>query len=113
MSGLTLRTDSVGSKGSRYMEIERAWFCYMLECGDGSLYIGAAKDPAQRTKRHNWGVGSRHTALRRPVKLIWQEEFATELLARSREAELKGWRRDKKLRLVQEFRRAASGNGDS
>jgi putative endonuclease len=95
------------------MESDQPWFCYMLECGDRSLYIGAAKDLAQRVKRHNWGVGSRHTASRRPVKLVWHEEFATEHLARSREAELKGWRREKKLRLVREFQRAAGENGDS
>ena len=85
------------------MESEQPWSCYMLECGDGSLYIGAAKDPAKRVKRHNWGVGSRRAALRRPVKLVWLQEFATEQLARSREAELKRWRREKKLRLVREF----------
>ena len=94
------------------MESEQAWFCYMLECGDGSLYIGAAKNPVQRVKRHNWGVGSRHSALRRPVKLIWQQEFVTERLARSREAELKGWRREKKLRLVREFQLANGAHGD-
>ncbi len=84
---------------------EQLWFCYMLECSDGSLYVGVAKDPVQRVKRHNWGIGSRHTALRRPVKLVWQEEHASELLARGREAELKGWRREKKLELVAGFQR--------
>jgi putative endonuclease len=65
------------------METGGIWFCYMLECGDGSLYVGVAKDPGQRVKRHNWGVGSRHTALRRPVKLVWQEEHASQRWARS------------------------------
>lgn len=76
------------------------WFCYMLRCGGGSLYVGAAKDPAQRVKRHNWGVGAKHTALRPPVRLIWREEHASESSARRREAEIKGWRREKKLVLV-------------
>jgi putative endonuclease len=82
---------------------DQSWFCYMLECNDGSFYVGAAKDPTQRVRRHNWGIGSRHTALRRPVKLVWQEEHSTEALARGREAELKGWRREKKLELVARF----------
>jgi putative endonuclease len=72
----------------------------MLRCADGSLYVGAAKDPLQRVKRHNWGIGAKHTTLRRPVTLIWQEEHASEASARGREAEIKGWRRDKKLILV-------------
>jgi putative endonuclease len=72
----------------------------MLECGGGSLYVGVTKDPAERIKEHNWGVGSRHTRLRRPGKLIWQEEHASQALARKTEAELKGWRREKKLQLI-------------
>ena len=79
---------------------EGVWFCYMLECRDGSLYVGAATDPDGRVKRHNWGVGARHTAFRRPVKLIWKEQHPSELSARGREAEIKGWRREKKLQLV-------------
>jgi putative endonuclease len=76
----------------------------MLECSDGSFYVGAAKDPAARIKEHNWGVGSRHTRLRRPVELVWQEEHESQALARKREAELKGWRREKKLRLISRSR---------
>ncbi|MGA2510948.1 MAG: GIY-YIG nuclease family protein [Candidatus Acidiferrales bacterium] len=87
------------------VDSEHPWLCYMLECSDGSLYVGAAKNPAQRAKRHNWGAGSRHTALRRPVKLVWQEQHASEGSARSREAELKGWRREKKLELIAGLRR--------
>jgi len=86
-------------------ESEGRWFCYILQCGDGSLYVGVAKDLERRVKRHNWGVGSRHTALRRPVKLVWQEEHANQRSARGREAELKGWRREKKLELIATFQR--------
>jgi putative endonuclease len=85
------------------MEAGETWFCCMLECADRSLYVGVAKDPAQRVKRHNWGVGSRHAALRRPVKLVWQEEHPSQRSARRREAELKGWRREKKLELIARF----------
>ena len=76
----------------------------MLRCADDSLYVGAAKDPVQRTKRHNWGVGARHTALRLPVRLVWQEEHEDERSARKREAELKGWSRSKKLELIAKYR---------
>jgi putative endonuclease len=79
------------------------WFCYMVRCKDDSLYIGIAKNPDERVKRHNWGVGARHTA-RRPVKLVWQEEHPSELSARGREAELKSWGRERKLKLVAGYR---------
>jgi predicted GIY-YIG superfamily endonuclease len=84
-------------------ESEERWFCYILQCGDGSLYVGVAKDLERRVKRHSWGVGSRHTALRRPVKLVWQD--VNQRSARGREAELKGWRREKKLELIATFQR--------
>ena len=87
------------------METGETWFCYMLECADGSLYVGVAKDPVRRATRHNWGVGAKHTALRRPVRLVWQEEHTSQRSARCREAELKGWRREKKLEILGTFRR--------
>ena len=86
------------------METGELWFCYMLECADGSLYVGVSRDPAGRVVRHNAGIGARHTALRRPVRLVWQEEHADRRSARGREAELKGWRREKKLELIARFR---------
>jgi putative endonuclease len=93
------------------MERDGPWFCYMLECRDKSLYIGAAKDPAERVRRHNWGVGAQYTAKRLPVKLIWQEEHADEASARKREAELKGWRREKKLALLRTNPSSKNGLG--
>ena len=82
---------------------DEPWFCYMLRCSDGSLYVGAAKDPEKRVQRHNWGVGAKHTASRRPVTLAWFEKHVNQAAARGREAELKSWRRDRKLRLIEEF----------
>ena len=79
------------------------WFCYMLRCSDGMLYVGVATDPAERVMRHNAGFGARFTAKRRPVELIWWQGFPSQKEARGREAELKGWRREKKLRLLTGF----------
>lgn len=87
------------------------WFCYMVRCADASFYVGVATDVGERIKEHNWGVGATFTAKRRPVSLVWQQRFENQRDARERERELKGWRRAKKLRLVQEFRLANGGNG--
>jgi len=76
------------------------WFCYMIRCQDDSLYIGTAKDPDERVKRHNWGVGPQFTARRRPVELLWSECFASAEAARRREKEIQGWTRQKKLELL-------------
>jgi predicted GIY-YIG superfamily endonuclease len=85
------------------MENVAHWFCYMLRCSDGALYVGVATDLAERTKRHNWGVGAAFGAKRQPVELIWWQGFPDQKSARLRETELKGWRREKKLRLLLEF----------
>jgi putative endonuclease len=82
---------------------DSSWFCYMVRCKDGSLYVGVATDLAERIREHNWGVGAKFTAKRRPVELIWWQAFPNQKAARSRERELKGWRREKKLKLLLDF----------
>jgi predicted GIY-YIG superfamily endonuclease len=76
------------------------WFCYMLRCSDGSLYVGMTNDVATRVEKHNRGFGPEFTKKRRPVELIWKQEFADRSEAREREVELKGWSRKKKLSLL-------------
>ena len=77
----------------------KPWYVYILECSDGSLYVGISDDVAQRVAVHNAGRGPDYTR-RRPVRLIFQETCPDKSSARKREMELKGWRREKKLRLV-------------
>ena len=77
-------------------------FVYILECADGSLYVGCTNDLERRLKQHNdskWGA--HYTKIRRPVKLKHSETFATLREARQREVEIKGWRRGKKLNLIE------------
>ena len=76
------------------------WFCYMLRCRDGSLYIGMTNDVSKRVEKHNQGLGPEFTKRRRPVDLIWSQEFVSQHAARQREIELKGWSRKKKLELA-------------
>lgn len=46
------------------------WFVYLLECADGTTYIGATTDVVRRVRQHNSGRGSRYTRGRRPVVLL-------------------------------------------
>ncbi|HXU19193.1 MAG TPA: GIY-YIG nuclease family protein [Verrucomicrobiae bacterium] len=80
---------------------DEPWFCYMVRCNDGSLYVGIARDVAERVKRHNWGVGPGFTAKRRPVGLVWSERCDGSKVARAREKEIKGWSRSRKLALIE------------
>ena len=77
------------------------YFVYILECADKSLYVGCTNNIEKRLKQHNNSKsGAHYTKIRRPVKLIYSEVFKTLTVARRREAELKGWRREKKLELI-------------
>ena len=81
-------------------EETKGWFCYMARCADGSLYVGIAKDAEGRVKKHNWGVATEFTARRGPLQLVWKESYRDAAEARRREKELKGWSREKKMRLI-------------
>ena len=77
------------------------YFIYILECSDKSLYVGCTNDLKRRIKQHNeskWGA--HYTKIRRPVKLLYSEQFENLKIARRREVEIKGWRREKKLALI-------------
>ncbi|MDO8486982.1 MAG: GIY-YIG nuclease family protein [Candidatus Curtissbacteria bacterium] len=74
-----------------------SFFIYILECADKTYYVGCTNDLERRLKQHNeskWGA--HYTKIRRPATLKYSEEFKTLLEARRREAEIKGWRRQKK-----------------
>ena len=76
-------------------------FVYILECSDKSLYVGCTNNLEKRLKQHNNSKrGAHYTKIRRPVILKYKEELATLKEARQREAEIKGWKREKKLELI-------------
>ncbi len=78
-----------------------AFFVYMLECRDGTLYTGFTSDLKKRLYAHNaLSSGARYTRSRRPVKLVYSEQCATMQEARRREYELKQLRRWQKLDLI-------------
>ena len=76
-----------------------AWM-YILECADGSYYVGSTTDLERRLWEHNEGLGARYTARRRPVKLVYAAEFATIAEAYEREKQVQGWGRAKREALI-------------
>lgn len=50
-----------------------SWFLYVIECADGSLYTGIARDPEARFAIHAAGKGARYTRSHPPVKLLLTE----------------------------------------
>ena len=80
----------------------RAFYCYIVECADGTLYTGWTVDVARRVKTHNAGRGARYTRTRRPVRLLYCEPQPSRAAAMKREAAIKTWPRARKLRLAGE-----------
>jgi putative endonuclease len=76
------------------------WQVYILECADGSLYTGIARDLDSRIAAHNAGSGAKYTRGRRPVKLLYHETAADRGTALRREAALKKLSRADKLQLI-------------
>ena len=76
------------------------FFCYILECADGTLYTGWTTDTARRERQHNAGRGARYTRARRPVRLIYVEEQPDRTSAQKRELAIKRMGREGKLKLI-------------
>jgi putative endonuclease len=73
---------------------------YILECADGSYYVGSTVDLERRVWQHNEGLGAKYTARRRPVKLAYAAEFDSIAEAYAREKQVQGWGRAKRAALI-------------
>lgn len=76
------------------------FYCYLLECNDGSYYTGWTTDPRRRERQHNRGVGSRYTRLKMPVRLVYLEEQPDRSTAQRREIAIKKLSHAQKKALV-------------
>jgi putative endonuclease len=74
----------------------------MLRCSDGSYYVGSATsdDLSKRITEHQSGAYPGYTSQRRPVTLVWSENFERITDAISAERKLKGRSRAKKMALI-------------
>ena len=77
-------------------------YTYILSCSDGTLYTGWTNDLEKRLKAHNKGKGAKYTKTRRPVSLVYHEEFDTKEEAMKREYAIKKLSRTKKLELIEQ-----------
>ncbi len=73
---------------------------YIMQCQDGTLYTGITTDLKRRFKEHKEGKGGGYTRAHEVVKVVYSEKLPTRSVALKREAEIKRWRREKKLSLL-------------
>ena len=80
---------------------ERSYFTYIMASRSHTLYIGVTSDLQKRVFQHKWREHEGFTERYNCDCLIWFETSQDILKAIAREKQLKGWRREKKIALVE------------
>ena len=82
------------------------YYVYIVKCADATLYTGIATQLDRRIEEHNSSPkGAKYTRIRRPVKLVYSEEYADRSAASKREYEIKKkMTRKEKLALIEPFK---------
>ena len=79
-----------------------AFHVYILQCSDGSYYTGHTDDLERRLEIHNSGEMDGYTKNRRPLRLVFLQEFPTRDEAFATERQIKGWSRKKKEAIIRD-----------
>ena len=85
------------------MSKETTYSLYIVECADGTYYIGITTDLERRIEEHNTDdkKGAKYTKARRPVKLVFSvSNIKNRKLASRGEFHLKKLTRTKKKRVI-------------
>ncbi|OGE45318.1 hypothetical protein A3B39_04525 [Candidatus Daviesbacteria bacterium RIFCSPLOWO2_01_FULL_37_10] len=79
-----------------------SYFVYILRFSNNTLYIGQTNNLNQRLKDHKNKAqrASKFSKENGEFKLVYQENYETQLESMRREKQLKGWSRAKKEALV-------------
>ena len=72
-----------------WYSFDMSYFAYILRCADNTYYCGYTDDLEKRLSAHNAGRGAKYTRSRRPVSVVYSEEFDNKHDAMSREYHLK------------------------
>ena len=80
----------------------KTYWVYMLQCFDGTFYVGVTNDVERRFAEHCLGVDKRcYTFSRRPLRLVFAGESGSIHRAIDFEKQLKGWSHRKKRAFAQ------------
>ncbi|MFT7352174.1 MAG: putative endonuclease [Flavobacterium sp.] len=82
--------------------IMKFYYVYILLCNDKSLYVGVTSNLERRLEEHNSGKYSNaYTFKRRPVELVYFQNFTEPTVAIFFEKQLKKWIKVKKQALIE------------
>ena len=82
------------------------YFVYLLECSDKSIYTGITTDTKRRLREHQEGKGGHYTRAHTAERMIYTERHPSRSVALRREAEIKRWRRGRKIALAENAKKA-------
>ncbi len=85
-----------------------AFWCYILRCSDGRYHTGHTDDLERRLAEHQHGGFCDFTFRRRPVTLLWAQDFPSRYEALQAELGVKKWSRAKKEALARSDWRSLS-----
>ncbi len=80
--------------------MEKKYYTYMLLIENGAFYCGYTDDVEKRFQAHLEGRGAKYTRANKPIKVVYQKEFATKSEAMKEEARIKKLSHSEKLKLA-------------
>ncbi len=83
------------------MRDERIYFTYIVASRSRTLYIGMTGDLLKRSFQHKDKTFEGFSSKYNCDRLVWFERFTGPRNAIAREKQLKGWRREKKIALIE------------
>ncbi len=81
--------------------MDYAFWVYIVASKSGTLYVGIINAIYRRIAEHRSGDFEGFASRYHCDRLVYYEKFDNVLKAISREKQLKGWRREKKIALIQ------------
>jgi len=81
--------------------MDREYWTYIVASRTGTLYIGVTNNIVRRAWQHKTGEFEGFGSKYRCNRLVNYEAYTTVLSAIAREKQLKGWRRSKKIALIE------------
>ena len=79
----------------------RQYYTYIMASRSRVLYTGVTNDLARRVSEHKQGLTAGFTSKYRVTRLVYAEKFANIRDAIAREKEIKGWKRSRKISLIE------------
>lgn len=79
----------------------KTYYVYMLASRSRRLYVGMTSDLERRVVEHKVKAVAGFTSRYNIDRLVWYESTDSPIVAAERERQLKNWRREKKIMLIE------------